>query len=154
MNRYSLIIAALFLIPVLAAGQLCNDHCKKKEQIKAQKVAFITEKLNLTVDEAQKFWPVYNEMAAKTEELEKKRRSIVQNYHKNKQSLTSEQMEALTDKMLKLEIMSVKLEVEYYRKFKEILSPEKIIELKISEHQFKHELLKQLKGCEAAGREQ
>ena len=31
-----------------------------RQQIKAQKVAFITEQLSLTPKEAQKFWPIYN----------------------------------------------------------------------------------------------
>lgn len=37
-----------------------DDGSKKAEKIEALKVAFITQKLELTPDEAQKFWPVYN----------------------------------------------------------------------------------------------
>ena len=33
----------------------------KAEKIQALKIAFITQKLQLTPDEAQKFWPVYNQ---------------------------------------------------------------------------------------------
>ena len=31
-----------------------------KEKIKALKIAHITEQMDLTKDEAQKFWPIYN----------------------------------------------------------------------------------------------
>ena len=41
-----------------------------KENIEALKVAFMTKHLNLTIDEAQKFWPAYN---ACFEELKKAR---------------------------------------------------------------------------------
>ncbi len=34
---------------------------KKKQDIEALKVAFISKELDLTPDEAQKFWPVYNQ---------------------------------------------------------------------------------------------
>ncbi|QNA45100.1 hypothetical protein [Lacibacter sediminis] len=34
---------------------------KDHEKIKALEIAFISRKLNLTSDEAQRFWPVYNE---------------------------------------------------------------------------------------------
>ena len=32
----------------------------RSEKIQSLKIAFITQKLELTADEAQKFWPVYN----------------------------------------------------------------------------------------------
>jgi hypothetical protein len=34
---------------------------KQQEKIKALEVAFISRKLNLTENEAQRFWPIYNE---------------------------------------------------------------------------------------------
>ncbi len=34
---------------------------KKQQDIQALKAAFITKELDLTPDEAQKFWPVYNQ---------------------------------------------------------------------------------------------
>ena len=58
-------------------AQGCGDNCKKKEQIKAQKVAFITDKLQLTVEEAQQFWPVYNELDKKSEDIDNQIRTIV-----------------------------------------------------------------------------
>ena len=34
---------------------------KEQEKIQALEIAFISRKLNLTTDEAQRFWPIYNE---------------------------------------------------------------------------------------------
>ena len=39
------------------------------EKVEAQKIAFITNALNLTPEESQKFWPLYNEYSAKEKEL-------------------------------------------------------------------------------------
>ena len=52
------------LIPILVlliglSGYAQRDG-RMNERIKAQKVAFITEKLSLTAEEAQQFWPIYN----------------------------------------------------------------------------------------------
>lgn len=33
----------------------------RAEKVQALKIAFITQKLQLTTDEAQKFWPIYNQ---------------------------------------------------------------------------------------------
>lgn len=42
----------------------------KAEKIQALKIAFITQKLQLTPDEAQKFWPVYNQYQTEVQGLE------------------------------------------------------------------------------------
>src|SRR4051812_6767456 len=51
------IILALLSVGIFAQGGRFRE---KKEQLKAVKVAFITEQLSLTSDEAEKFWPIYN----------------------------------------------------------------------------------------------
>jgi hypothetical protein len=45
--------------PLMAQEQ--QPDPKQEEKIQALEVAFISRKLNLTTEEAQKFWPVYNE---------------------------------------------------------------------------------------------
>ena len=64
------------LIPILilfiSVSAFAQRGEKMNERIKAQKIAFITEKLSLTSEEAQEFWPIYNEIEAKKETLRKK----------------------------------------------------------------------------------
>ena len=54
-----LLIISLFLSFSAAKAQN-NDFNQKAEKVQALKIAFITQKLDLTSDEAQRFWPVYN----------------------------------------------------------------------------------------------
>jgi len=42
---------------------------EKREAIEARKVSYITKKLDLTPDEAQAFWPIYNAYNREVEEL-------------------------------------------------------------------------------------
>ena len=37
-----------------------NAQDRKFEEIKAHKTAFITDRVNLTSTQAEKFWPIYN----------------------------------------------------------------------------------------------
>ena len=55
------IISLALLLSASVFGQKQNNSKPNREKIKAMKVGFITEKLDLTTAEAQKFWPVYNE---------------------------------------------------------------------------------------------
>ena len=51
----------LFSIAGTAVAQQQQPDSKQEEKIQALEIAFISRKLNLTTDDAQKFWPVYNE---------------------------------------------------------------------------------------------
>ena len=50
------------LILIIILGSLSVTKAQVPgEKIQSLKIAFITQKLQLTPDEAQKFWPIYNE---------------------------------------------------------------------------------------------
>ena len=63
MKKY-LLILTLFTLPFI--GLLAQPNQEKLEAIKA---AWITRQLNLSVDEAQKFWPVYNQYFAENKKI-------------------------------------------------------------------------------------
>ena len=58
-NHFTLSLL-LLIGPFMLQAQV-NTENTKEEKIQALEVAFISRKLNLTTEEAQKFWPVYNE---------------------------------------------------------------------------------------------
>jgi hypothetical protein len=58
------LIFTLVCSSLLATAQTESPQPEKKEQdIEALKVAFLSKELQLTPEEAQQFWPVYNEYA-------------------------------------------------------------------------------------------
>jgi hypothetical protein len=63
MKRFLLTAAILLGSFTMARAQddLPDDEGKKMEKIQALYVAYITKELNLTADDAQKFWPVHAE---------------------------------------------------------------------------------------------
>jgi hypothetical protein len=50
---------------------------KQQEKIEALKVAFITKELDLTPDEAQKFWPVYNQYSKELKSTFKDNQDVI-----------------------------------------------------------------------------
>ena len=55
-----IIITSIFLFCVLSIfGQVKKES---KEKIRTLKIAYISNQLNLTSNEAEKFWPIYNAM--------------------------------------------------------------------------------------------
>jgi Spy/CpxP family protein refolding chaperone len=62
MKKLVFTIAFASIITIAFAQESSPDLSEKKQQnIEALKVAFISKELDLTPEEAQKFWPVYNQ---------------------------------------------------------------------------------------------
>ena len=63
MKKFLLIAAILMgsFFAATAQDDQPGDENKRQEKIKALYVAYITQELNLTADEAQKFWPVHTQ---------------------------------------------------------------------------------------------
>lgn len=112
----------------------------KREKIEALRVAFITQKLNLTADESQKFWPVYNE-------YQDKLRAARQEFRKQSTVFTTDkEAQDYLDAELLLKQREFNLYKEYYDKIKKTIPIKKVAELRQAEEEFKKELLKQLQG--------
>ena len=50
---------------------------KQQENVKALEIAFITKELDLNPDEAQKFWPVYNQYSKEINEAHKNNPDVI-----------------------------------------------------------------------------
>jgi len=108
----------------------------KKENKKAEKIAFISTKLELTTKEAEKFWPVYNESEAEFKLLKKEHRAAM-----GEKKKISEMSDGEVEKLLYtgLEIQQKELEIrkKYLVKFKEVLPIKKVAKLTRIEHEFR-----------------
>jgi len=144
MKRY-IYTLILLIFSISTYSQELTKH-EKIEQLMAQKVAFITNKLELTPIEAQKFWPIYNEFFKKKEMLNNEKKKVTHSLQLNWQSLTTEKKEELSDRIVAFKIEEANLEKIYHEKFKTVLPIDKVILLYNAENQFKNYLLKQIKN--------
>jgi len=113
-----------------------QDHRERYEQIEAIKVAFITKKLDLTTDEAQKFWPVYNNYQKELMELMKKRREDRQK--------TDVSPNDKINADLAYETRMLDLKKKYKKLYSKAIPSEKILLLYQAEREFREHLIKQL----------
>jgi hypothetical protein len=124
-----------------------------REKIEAQKVAYITTKLNLTTEEAQKFWPVYNEYQTKQKDLMKGPDDKPSNLSREEMMVLPEKEAArLADEELLHAQKMLDLRKEYHAKFKSVLSSQKVLLLYEAEKDFRRELLHQLRGQGPGGK--
>jgi hypothetical protein len=140
-----MVTAIIMLSQTRSIAQEGKGYEKKKENIEAQKVAYITTQLNLTSDEAKVFWPVYNEYETKAEAIRKEFRSS--NKISSVDSLSDAKAKERITAQLKMEQDLLDLKKEYSTKFLAVLPAVKVLKLQRAEMDFKKVLLKMLKDA-------
>uniref|UniRef100_UPI0040483AD4 sensor of ECF-type sigma factor n=1 Tax=Flavobacterium sp. TaxID=239 RepID=UPI0040483AD4 len=120
---------------------------EKKEKVKALKVAYITEQLDLTTEEAQKFWPIYNAFDDKQSELRhEKMRAILDRFEPvNVEKLSEKDASTLLTQMESVEESLFALRKKFIKDLQGVISAKKIIKLKKAEEDFNRTLLRQIK---------
>ena len=127
---------------------------QRMEKIKAQKVAYITTAMQLTPEESEVFWPIYNEYDKKRESFERARIGKFQVQEKGISDMSDEEVEKLILDRFKREQEMTELNMVYYARFKEVLPVKKIFDLYKAEMEFRKVLLDRLqeyKGREGQG---
>jgi len=136
-----LVLWSLFFLMVSFA-QAQQDNRSKEERIKAVKIAFITEQLQLTAEESQRFWPVYNEMQNELKAIKKEGKS---NGRPNLEVMSDQELSDWLDKQLILEENKFAVKRKYIQKFKTVISVRKVVKLIGVEKRFKKELLRRMR---------
>ena len=131
------------LCPLFIFSQNISEEKRKK--IESQKIAFITKALDLSSEEAQVFWPVYNNFSDEMKIIKKKRREVFSKARKNRSSLTEKEIGIIIDERLKMEQETLDLKVKYNKEFQEVISNKQISALYHAEEEFKKELLHRIK---------
>jgi hypothetical protein len=108
---------------------------KAKEKINAARIAYITERLGLTPEEAEKFWPVYREFVQKRQDLKKEYRQEIKRGADEK---------TLIDLDLKIKQRQVDLERDYSGRLQKVVSAQKVIALRQAEGEFRRMLIRQI----------
>jgi hypothetical protein len=137
-----LLIAFVSLNVIAQDGPIIR---KKKEQIKALKVAFITNELALTSDEATKFWPLFNAFEEKQQEIKKQK---LKGYLKRVDdgsfdNLSEKEATTMLAQMESTEDELYQLKKKFISNLKGVISPIKILKLKKAEENFNRKLLQQ-----------
>lgn len=140
MKTYSLSILALVLAPCMLMAQ--SEEAMKK--IEAARIALITERLELSPEQAEKFWPIYREYNDKRRELRTELRNARRDV--NPSELTEEQSRQLMALAMEIKQRELKLEQDYSGRLQAIITSRQLLRLKNAEQDFHKMLLQRLQS--------
>ncbi|MDG1529554.1 MAG: sensor of ECF-type sigma factor [Polaribacter sp.] len=143
MNKKTHIFTLIFTL--LISIQLFSQQRGSSEKIKALKVSFITEKLELTSNEASKFWPIYNKFETERYKLYHVKRAEMKKKIDGLggiDELSEKQAEVFTKDMLALDKSNYDTNVRYQNALKKVISYKKMVKLQMAERDFNRQMIR------------
>lgn len=148
-NKLIWLMIVFTCMAVCSAGGLLaqdadqSDATSKQDKIKALEIAYISKELDLTPEEAQKFWPVYNKYTREVNALIGDRKKKTQEL-KGKPR-TDAVADAAMDKELNYERKMLDIKTRYRAEFSKVIPARKVGNFYRAEREFRGMMIRQLK---------
>ena len=138
-----LLLLLLFCIPFTV-----NAQNQREERMHAMRIAFLTNKLDLSAQEAQQFWPIYNNYSKQATTINKGEREMFQDLRKRFESLTDAEAQQILDRHIVMQSERAAAREKLIKDLNGVLPPKKILILLKSEEDFKRQIIERLRGGE------
>ena len=144
----------MFLLTILLAVATATaqpKHDQKHERIKALKIAYITEQLDLKSDQAEKFWPVYNRFEKEKWQI---RRSFYEQFNGENPTATKQAAREYLDANMDYQEQELELKKKYKDELLKTITAEQLVKLYNAERGFRQMLVRELGNRKEHGNKQ
>jgi len=151
MNKQIWIVSVLLWISFTGFSQEKKMRFEENmADMQAERVSFLSNKLQLTVDEAEKFWPIYNEYLKKREEqFFGRHKQMPRNF--NPEDATDQELETMLNNILDQDVKLAEIKKEYFNKIRGILPVKKVLLLHRAEQDFMNHMLNKIRQGQGPG---
>ena len=143
---YTMIISAAIVAgagPSMSAHNRCDEGWKEK--MMSEKIAFLTVELDITPEEAQSFWPVYNQ---KEKERDAARHEVIKAHKAMSTALeegkSTKELSALLDAYVAAKVKQDVVDNGSAEAFKTVLPVEKVVKLFVAEEKYRRQYINKL----------
>ena len=136
-------LTILFILLLAFLGVYAQNK-KAMEQIESARIALITERLELTPAQAEKFWPLYREYNEQRRLLRQEFRDTRQGV--DMQNLTDEQSKELVQKAMDMKQRQLNLEKKYSERMTSVISAQQMLRLRNAEKDFQQMLIRRIQN--------
>jgi hypothetical protein len=142
-NTLTICMMVLIGAGTAQAQQKTDDGWKGR--VMSEKIAFLTMELNITPEEAQVFWPVYNKVE---KEIDQARHDVIRSYKNLAEAIdagkSSKEISTLLENYLQAKVTQDKLDNASAETYKGILPVEKVAKLFVAEEKFRRQYINKL----------
>jgi len=137
--------SVLLIIGILIFGSTFSQDSTSPEarrKIRAARIALISERLGLTPEQAEKFWPVYREFSQKRQGA--RREFISARRRHDPKTASEEENRRLVQMGLEVKQRELNLEKEYSEKLLRVIDTRQFVSLKKAEDDFRQMILRRI----------
>ena len=132
----------------LAQAQSVSDGLggrkpERLSQLENAKIAFISSRVSLTQEQAQRFWPLYNEFSTKRRDLNRDGRLLRRDIT---DALTDQQIRDNMQQSFAARQQELNLEKDYFERFQKVITLRQVAQLLNAERDFTKEVIKRVAG--------
>ncbi|UYZ59785.1 hypothetical protein [Hymenobacter latericus] len=114
----------------------------RMERLESARVAYITEKLALTPEQSQRFWPLYNEYTDKRRALRREGGQTMRG--KDFTTMSDREIQAALDQQFATRQNELNLDKDYVKRFQKVITLRQVAQLQQAEREFTKALIKRL----------
>lgn len=153
MKRFSFLLILAFATmlsnsQLISAQNVKTDRDRKQwfSEMRRFKADFIAKELDLNEEQKAKFVPLYEEMDAKTQQIGEEARQMERNVAKKGEKVTDTEYEKAAEALYEAKGKEAVVDMEYFNKFKTILTKKQLFMLKGAERKFTKQLMDRQRG--------
>lgn len=144
-SKIAYLVAALMLLPLCSFGHQPEGQRNHKEQWMAQKIAYLTEVMDLTAEEAQVFWPIYNQAQKEKREAYKAVKQAYASLDKGiQEGKGKKEIKDLLRQYTAALEATQSIDSKYVTQYERVLPVEKVAKLLIGEETFRRQQIQRL----------
>lgn len=138
-------MAFIILVPLTLRAQdedVITQDPKARERIEAARIGLISERLGLTPEQAERFWPIYREFNQKRSEMIGEFRQAQRQIGPD--NTDPERQKELVELGLKIKQRQLDLEKDYSGRMMKVITAQQVLNLRNAEKEFQRMILNQL----------
>lgn len=139
----SFIVAMLLAVPGYAQDKPNIDRKEWFKELRQYKHKFLAKELELTKEQEEKFFPMYDEMDDAVWKVNREARGLERKIDKTQGKVSDLEYEKAAEAMYEAKGKEAAVEKQYFAKFKTVLSPKQLFKLKQAERKFMDKLMKE-----------
>lgn len=149
MKNLIILFVMLGLVTTSFAQPQGKKSAEHREKIKEWRMAYITDKLELTEEESIRFWPIYNEREKTLRAITKEKRALRLN---DIETMSDKEAEQAIEKHFEFRQRELDVHKSCFGKLKSVIPAKKLARLPRVEREFKKMLLKKMNDRAGGGR--
>ncbi len=148
MKKSITLLCFTLIINALTFNTLAQARKMNMADYEKRKMEYIQKEAGLTQEEANRYFPLYNELSKKKFELHKRHRDKVEKMKQSNKNMSNEEYRQLLENDVDVKLKEAELDKQYSEKMEKILSPEKLYRAQQAERKFMQQEVMKFRGNE------